>query len=124
MEQQFPALIDVLERYADGLYRCDTALLRTVFHPDAQYFTASNGELLHLDMDQYFPVVDARVSPQSRGEAYEFQIDSMEFAGPVTAFARMRCSMLSSDYIDLLTLIRLDGDWKIISKVFHVEAKG
>jgi len=31
--------------------------------------------------------------------------------------------MLSSDYIDLLTLIRLDGEWKIISKVFHVEAK-
>ena len=122
MEQQFPALTDVLERYADGLYRCDTALLRTVFHPNAQYVTASNGELLHLDMDQYFPIVEARTSPQSLGEAYEFHIDSVELAGPVTAFARMRCSMLSSDYIDLLTLIRLDGEWRIISKVFHVEA--
>lgn len=123
MDQEFPALIEVLERYAEGLYRCDTALLKTVFHPQAQYFTASRGDLLHLDMDAYFPVVEARASPESRGEAYAFHIDSMEFAGPVTAFARMRCSMLSNDYIDLLTLIRLDDQWKIISKVFHVEAK-
>jgi len=70
MNQEFPALIDVLERYAEGLYRCDTDLLRAVFHPEAHYFTASQGKLLHLDMETYLPVVEARNSPQSRGEAY------------------------------------------------------
>lgn len=116
---EYFAIVDLLKRYYDALYRCDTALLATVFHSSAQYFTASGGELLHLDMQSYFPVVEQRMSPESSGEPYAFSIDSIEFAGTVTAIARMRSSMLGKDFIDLLTLIQLEGEWKIIAKVFH-----
>lgn len=122
MQKEYKKIVDILERYCDGLYRCDTAVLQTVFHPQAQYFTASEGELLHLDMATYFPIVEARTSPQSRGEPYQFAIDSIEFAGPVTAFARMRCTMLARRYIDFLTLLQIDGEWRIIAKVFHFDA--
>jgi Putative lumazine-binding len=30
----------------------------------------------------------------------------------------MHSSMLGKDFIDLLTLIQLEGEWKIIAKVF------
>ncbi|MGH2413370.1 MAG: nuclear transport factor 2 family protein, partial [Microcystaceae cyanobacterium] len=90
---EYLAIIEVLKRYYDALYRCDTALLATVFHSSAQYFTGSSGELLHLDMDAYFPIVERRISPESSGEPYAFLIDSIEFAGAVTAIAQMRCSM-------------------------------
>lgn len=116
---EYFAIVDLLNRYYDALYCCDTALLATVFHASAQYFTASSGELLHLDMRSYFPIVEQRISPESSGESYTFSIESIEFAGAVTAIARMRCSMLAKDFIDLLTLIKLEGEWKIIAKVFH-----
>lgn len=116
---EYCAIIDLLKRYYDALYRCDTALLVTVFHASAQYFTASSGELLHLDMHSYFPIVEQRISPESSGDPYTFLIESIEFAGAVTAIVRMRCSMLGKDFIDLLTLIQLEGEWKIIAKVFH-----
>ncbi|KAM3092389.1 nuclear transport factor 2 family protein [Phormidesmis sp. 146-12] len=116
---EYFAIVDLLKRYYDALYRCDAALLATVFHASAQYFTASSGELLHLDMHSYFPIVEQRIPPESSGEPYTFSIDSIEFAGAVTAIARMRCSMLAKDFIDLLTLIKLEGEWKIIAKVFH-----
>jgi Putative lumazine-binding len=116
---EYFAIVDLLKRYYDALYRCDTALLATVFHASARYFTASSGELLHLDMNSYFPIVEQRISPESAGEPYAFSIDSIELAGAVTAIARMRCSMLGKDFIDLLTLIQLEGEWKIIAKVFH-----
>ncbi len=116
---EYSAIVEVVERYYDALYRCDLALLATVFHRSAQYFTASSGELLHLDLDAYFPIVKQRISPESAGEPYDFAIDAIEFAGAVTAIARMRCSMLAKDFIDLLTLIKLEGEWKIITKVFH-----
>lgn len=119
MQQQYDAVIDLLKQYYDALYRCDVSLLSNVFHPKAQYFTASDGELLHLDMETYFPIVEQRISPASNGEPYGFSIDSIEFAGPVTAIARVRSSMFSKDFIDLLALIQLDGKWTIISKVFH-----
>jgi Putative lumazine-binding len=116
---EYFAIVDLLKRYYDALYRCDTALLATVFHANAQYFTASSGELLHLDMHSYFPIVEQRTSPESAGEPYIFSIDSIELAGAVTAIARMRSSMLGKDFIDLLSLIQFEGEWKIIAKVFH-----
>jgi hypothetical protein len=116
---EYFAIVDLLKRYYDALYRCDTALLATVFHASAQYFTASSGELLQLDMNAYFPIVEQRISPESSDEPYAFLIESIEFAGAVTAIARMHCSMLGKDFIDLLTLIQIEGEWKIIAKVFH-----
>jgi hypothetical protein len=116
---EYFAIVDLLKRYYDALYRCDPALLATVFHASAQYFTASSGELLHLDMHSYFPIVEQRISPESSGEPYEFSIESIELAGAVTALVRMRSSMLGKDFIDLLTLIQLEDEWKIITKVFH-----
>jgi Putative lumazine-binding len=115
---EYFAIVDLLKRYYDALYRCDTALLASVFHASAQYFTASSGELLHLDMHSYLPIVEQRISPESTGEPYTFSIDSIEFAGAVTAIARMRSSMLGKDFIDFLALIQLEGEWKIIAKVF------
>ncbi len=116
---EYFAIVDLLKRYYDALCRCDTDLLATVFHASAQYFTASSGELLHLDMNSYLPIVEQRTSPESSGQPYAFSIDSIELAGAVTAIARMRSSMLGKDFIDLLSLIQLEGEWKIIAKVFH-----
>jgi Putative lumazine-binding len=119
---EYFAIVDLLKRYYDALYRCDTALLASVFHASAQYFSASSGELLHLDMHSYFPIVEQRISPESSGEPYTFSLESLEsieLAGAVTAIARMHSSMLGKDFIDLLTLVKLEGEWKIIAKVFH-----
>jgi 4-oxalocrotonate tautomerase len=46
---------------------------------------------------------------------------SVEFAGPVTALARTESSMGPRRYWDFLTLVRAEGRWQIISKVFHYE---
>lgn len=116
---EYLAVVEVLKDYYDALYRCDTALLAKVFHASAQYFTASGGELLHLDMNAYFPIVEKRISPKDLGEACGFSINSIEFVGDVTAIAHMRSSMFSKDYTDLLALIKIDDKWQIISKVFH-----
>ena len=72
-------------------------------------------------MDEYFPIVDARPSPASRGEARRDRILSIEFAGPVTAFARVECAIAPKFFTDFLTLVKLDGRWQIIAKVFHYE---
>lgn len=113
------AVADVLGRYFDGLHRSDVALLEQVFHPQAHYFSASDGSLLHLDMAQYFPIVARRPSPASQGHARTDRIVSVEFAGPVTVFAKVECSIPPKAFIDFLTLVRLDGRWCIVSKVFH-----
>lgn len=120
----FTEVSAVLAEYFDGLHHSDTARLKRVFHPQAHYFCATDGTLLHLDMERYFPVVDARPSPASQGHARTDRILSIEFAGPVTAFARLECSIPPRHFIDLLTLVRLDGRWWIVAKVFHYGLPG
>jgi len=121
---EFAAVSAVLADYLDGLYESDTRKLRRVFHPEAHYFTATEGTLLHLDMAQYFPLVDARPSPASRGAPRTDRILAIAFAGPVTAFARVQCSIPPKHFTDLLTLVKLEGQWRIVAKVFHFEVEG
>jgi 4-oxalocrotonate tautomerase len=117
--QALGEIVTVLETYFDGLHHSDIGRLGRVFHPAAHYVTVSDGTFLHRDMKTYFEVVEHRPSPASRGEARADEIVSIEFAGPVTARALVRCAIGPRRFIDLLTLIRLDGQWRIISKVFH-----
>lgn len=121
MNASFDAVIAVLQDYFEGLYRSDSTLLRRVFHPAALYACASDGNLLALDMEQYFAVVDQRPAPAGRGDARTDRILSIDFIGPVTALARVECSILPKHFTDSLTLVLLGGRWQIISKVFHFE---
>ncbi|MES2944342.1 MAG: nuclear transport factor 2 family protein, partial [Pseudomonadota bacterium] len=105
----YQEIVQLLTDYFDGLYHSDTTRLARIFHPSAQYFCATDGSLLHLSMDQYFPIVDKRASPASRNETRRDRIVSIELAGPVTAFARVECSIAPKFFSDFLTLIKLDG---------------
>ncbi|WP_284616682.1 nuclear transport factor 2 family protein [Aquabacterium humicola] len=115
----FAAVSALLQDYFDGLHHSDSERLRRVFHPQAHYFCATDGTLLHLDMAAYFPVVQARPSPASRGEARRDRIRAIKFAGPVTAFVEAECTIAPKAFTDFLTLVKLDGRWQIVAKVFH-----
>jgi len=114
----------VLRDYFDALYVCDVAKLQRVFHPKAIYATADEIPLLHRTMQEYIPVVAARQSPASRGESRKDHIDMIELAGENTPMARVRCSIGPRDFVDFLTLIRTDGRWQIMSKIFQIIETG
>ena len=117
-EAQIRAL---LQDYFDGLHFSDAARLGRVFHASAMYACATSGTLQQLDMAAYLPMVAARPSPASLGQAREDEIVSIEMAGPVTALARVHCTIAPRRFTDLLTLVRLDGRWQVLAKVFHHE---
>lgn len=120
MTSRFEQVEALLRDYFDALYHCDVNLLTRVFHSRAVYATADEAPPLIRSMDEYFPVVAARESPASRCETRRDFIDAIEFAGENTAFARVRCSIGSRDFVDFLTLIRCN-EWRIISKVFQIK---
>ena len=123
MSKAYGDVAEALGDYFDGLYHSDTARLARIFHPQARYVCATEGALTQLTMDRYFPMVEARPSPASRGEPRADRIVSIEFAGPVTAFVRAECAIGPRHFTDLLTLVQLDGRWQIVSKVFHFDLR-
>ncbi len=122
-DPRFEPLIQAISVYFDGIHHSDTALLRQVFHPKARYSCATEGALTHLSMEEYFPIVDKRPSPASRNEPRADRILSIEFAGPVTAFAKLECAIGPKFFTDFLTFVHVDGRWQIIAKVFHFDLR-
>lgn len=120
-DPDFAGVAAVLADYFDGLYGSDAALLREVFHPQAVYVCATGGALVRMTMDEYLPMVAARPSPASRGEARRDAIRSIEFAGPETALARVNCAIGPKYFTDLLSLVQVAGRWRIIAKLFHYD---
>lgn len=120
----FEAVEGVLADYFDGLYHSDTQRLRRVFHPRAVYATATpeDGPLI-LGMDDYYALVDRRPSPASLGQPRRDRVLAIDFPAPTMALARLACSIAPRHFVDLLTLIRVDDGWRVISKVFHYETE-
>lgn len=114
----FNDVAEVMEAYFEGLYQADSTLLSSVFHPDARYVNAVEGDYMNYDMPTYFEIVDARDAPSATGQARADKILSIEFGGTQTAFVHANMHMMGREYVDLLTFIRDDDRWQIISKVF------
>lgn len=121
MGSRYVEVMSVLTDYFNGLYNSDTSMLSKVFHPMAHYVCVTDGTFLRLTMDEYFPIVDRRPSPASRNEPRYDRIVSIEFAGPVTALARVECSIGPKFFTDFLTFVFINERWQIISKVFHYD---
>ena len=120
MSSAFADIERLLRQYFDALYYCDTEKLMTVFHPFAIYATADESSFLYRTMDEYRLAIEERTSPASRGEVRRDIIHSIEQAGENTALARVGCAIGSRRFIDFLSLVRVGGEWKIISKVFQI----
>lgn len=117
----FAQIERVLADYFDGLHHSDTGRLRQALHAQAGYYCVNDdGSLLHLTMPQYLPIVDRRASPASQGHARADRVLSIEFAGPTVALARVACAIPPRAFVDLLSMLKLDGRWWIVSKVFQV----
>ncbi|MEM7280062.1 MAG: nuclear transport factor 2 family protein [Pseudomonadota bacterium] len=111
---------EVLEAYFDALYESDAQKMDLIFHSKGVYATADEKPALIRDKQTYLAVLSKRVSPRSKGGVRNDHIESVEFAGTNTARARVRCSIGKSDFVDYLTLIKDQGRWQIIAKVFQI----
>lgn len=116
------AIAGLVATYLDGLYHCDVERLSRVFHPRALYATACGPEPLMLTMDEYFPIVAQRDPPARTRAQRDEAVLALDLLGPSTALVKLRCSFFGKAYLDLLSLVRIEGRWQIIAKVFHFEA--
>ena len=122
-QEDLLAILQVMEDYGEGLMQADVSILEKAFHPDARYVNANPDDPMHYDMETYFKAVSKRVPPVSRGEVRQDRISQIILRGSDMAFVDATMRMMGRDYLDHLTLIRRDGRWAIISKVFQYQAQ-
>jgi hypothetical protein len=114
--QEYTAVIAVAQQYADSLKTGSAQGLAQAFHQDAVMYGFTNGQLLGGPITNLFAFVE------THGKAPDIstRLDVLAIT-PTTAVVRvdMENDAIGADYNDYLTLIKIDGRWQVIAKVYH-----
>jgi hypothetical protein len=111
------SILAVLSDYFAGLYTGDTVLLRSVFHPEAALFAELREQPYHKGLDDYMDGVEHRQSPEELGEPYQMKVLSLDVLNNI-AVAKVHVPALGFNYYNYLSLVRQDGRWVIVNKIF------
>ena len=110
----------VIKTYFDLLYKGEKDLIESVFLPEANVSSLYNDKIIKIDMEGFRKRIAERKSPESIGEMRDDKIIMIDISSPTTAMVKVKCNILHNNYIDYLSLLKVSGKWKIISKVFHM----
>jgi hypothetical protein len=116
--REHDAITKTLQHYIDGTKSGNGDDMKPAFHKDATIFGYAGADLFGGPIQQLFDWSD------ENGPAAELQarVASIDLAGTV-AIVRLELTNLNgARYTDMFTLLKVDGEWKIISKVFHLHS--
>ncbi len=106
----------VVQHYIDGAKSGSGEEMKPAFHKDATIFGYAGADLFAGPIQQLFDWND------ENGPAAELQarIASIDVVDTVATVRLELNNWNGSRYTDLFTLLKVDGEWKIMNKVFHL----
>lgn len=112
------AIRATVQSYFEGMYYRDVPRLRRAFHPAACLSGHLGGSFVCLPLDRWLEMVEDRSVPAEAGEAFDMAIIAVDVTGWV-AVVKVADLYHGLRFTDFLSLARIDGEWVIVSKVFH-----
>jgi hypothetical protein len=114
------AVAAVLSKYFEGVFSGNTALLGSIFHPQALVAGDINDQSYFKTLDLYLDGVKNRKSPKELNEPFRMEIIGIEIINSI-AIAKVHLPMFEFNYYDLLSLNKINGEWLIVNKLLtHV----
>lgn len=113
------AIARAVQYYIDGARLGSSAEMRRAFHSDATIFGYEGDSLFAGPIQRLFDWND------QNGPAAELKanIVNIDVAGTIATVRLKLTNWTGTNYTDLFTLLKVDGHWKIMNKVFHIEAE-
>jgi hypothetical protein len=116
----FGEIARTVATYVEGMARGDAAALRQAFHPRAASIGHFEGDLEWASVEEFIAACEAEAIAADM-QVPPHEIESISVAGD-TAVVRVTNVWAGEDFRDTLTLLRHEGRWQIVSKVFqHLE---
>jgi hypothetical protein len=114
--QDYDDVVAAVAKYVEGLRVGNPERVAQAFHKDAVMYGFTNGELLGGPISNLYEFV------RTNGDApaIKTRLDVIGIT-PTTAVVRvdMERDAIEADYTDFHTLLKQDGEWKVIAKVYH-----
>jgi hypothetical protein len=109
-----------LKHYLEGHATGDAAHFRAAFHPEAKLFFIRDGKLTTRTSEEYIAGAAGKPAPD---EAQRKRwIESVKVAGNA-GIATIILDYPKTRFVDYMSLLKVDGEWKIVNKTFYAEPK-
>jgi hypothetical protein len=112
----YDAITNTVQNYINGGKTGRTADMKLAFHPEATIFGYVGRDLFAGPIQRLFDWND------QNGPATELQgrITSIDLIETVATVRLELDNWSGHRFTDLFTLLKVDGEWKIMNKVFHL----
>ena len=116
---EYDAITKTVQNYINGGKTGRTADMKLAFHPDATIFGYIGPDLFAGPIQGLFDWND------QNGAATELEgrITSIDLVETVATVRLELDNWTGHRFTDFFTLLKVDGEWKIMNKVFHLHAE-
>ena len=115
--QDYQAIIEVLNKYNEGCIQAKSTIMKPAFNEKATIFGVdADGKLTGGPIQTLFDGIDTafRPSPEAQGA-----IVNVDIVG-TAASARIDTNDVSGFcFTDFFNLLKVDGKWTVVSKIYH-----
>ena len=115
---EYDAIATTIQHYIDGAKSGKGDDMRPAFHKDATIFGYTGPDLLAGPIQQLFDWNDEN-GPATKLQA---RIASIDLIDTVATVRLELDNWTGSRFTDLFTLLKVDGKWQIMNKVFHLHS--
>ncbi len=115
---EYDVIADVLQHYIDGAKSGKGDDMKPAFHEDATVFGYVGADLFAGPIQQLFTWNDKN-GPATGLQA---RIASIDLIDTVATVRLELDNWTGHRFTDLFTLLKVEGEWKIMNKVFHLHS--
>ena len=118
--QDYQAIVAVLNQYNAGGAQADSSIMRPAFSGEATIFGVDGEDkLTGGPIEGLFEIIDSAFRPSPQAKAAIARIDIVGTA----ASARVDTDDISGfRFTDFFNLLKVQGEWTIVSKIYHTHA--
>ncbi|MBI5085122.1 MAG: nuclear transport factor 2 family protein [Acidobacteria bacterium] len=113
---EYDAIAAVVQHYLDGARSGRGVDMRPAFHPDATIFGYVGPDLFAGPIQGLFDWNDQN----GPATGLQSRLASVDVFGTVATVRLELDNWTGHRFTDLFTLLKVDGEWKIMNKVFHL----
>jgi hypothetical protein len=110
-----------LENYFRGHATGDPGYFRKAFLPDAKLFWMKDGQLTQITSEEFIQRAGSGHAQPDEAQRKR-TIESVEISGNA-ATARLLLDYPDDRITDFMSLLKVNGEWKIVNKIFYRESK-
>ncbi len=110
--------------YIEGLRAGSVETLKEAFHEQATMCGYLGETMMIVPIQGLYDFVSSHDAPAKSGEPFDASVGAIEVAGSVASARITEKSYQGFDFTTFFQLLKIDGRWWIVGKVFNVDSQG